>query len=99
MNLKEIIVYGWITKQSPFIVVIGCDKKKIRACKEQAENHAGREVVFFRYNGICIDYFDKSFLGDAQKHNRQIVEFVKLMLKVREFFPDCIFNDARVKII
>lgn len=93
------LIYGWITKQEPLVIVIGYDKKKIWGCRGQAEARAGREVMFFKYNGISISFPEESFSGYTQEHGNQISQFVKLMLNTRSFIPDRIFNDRSIKIV
>ena len=99
MPENETIVYGWITKEKPLIIVICNNEEKIKACKEQAEAQADREVMFFKYNGVCVSCPGESSLGYTQEHSNQITKFVKLMLNQWNVFPDCVFNDAEAKVV
>lgn len=99
MSGNEKTVYGWITKQNPFVVVIGYDEKKISGCKEQAEAQAGRKVMFFKYHGVCVSCPGESSSNYTQEHGNQISKFVQLMLATGRDFPDCVFNDENVNVV
>lgn len=98
-NKQLIYIYGWITKQEPLVIVIGCEEQKIKSCEEQVKAQAGRKVMFFKYNQISISFPEESFSGYTQEHGNQISQFVKLILNTKNLIPNCIFNDGSIKII
>jgi len=97
-NKNKNIIYGWITKQEPLVIVIGYDEEKIRKCEGQAEAQAGRGVIFFKYSWICVSFPNKSFKEYTKEHGNQIIRFVRLMGKGGNL-SDCVFNDGEAKVV
>lgn len=92
-------IYGWITVKEPvIIIVIGHDEEKIRGCEGQAESQAGRKVIFFKYNGVCVSCPHGSS-GYTSEHGNQISQFINLMKNTGNLIQDCVFNDEFTKVV
>lgn len=69
MNNK---IYGWITKENPFVVLVSHNEKQVRLNEEEATREATREVVLFEYNGTSIRYPDELTFMHKQEHGNKI---------------------------